>query len=774
MRSHPDFPVRLELVVSSSATANDRPAGLIARAIATLPQGHTLPKPVWRTRHRFMLGVIWLQLAGLAVGALVVGRGVGDTIVSLGPILACALAGALPTGGRRVRGSMVAFGALYCSAALVDLSGGATEAHFHFFVMVAMLAAYEEWVPYLLAVGFVIVHHGLVGVLAPELVYSSPEAIASPLLWALIHAAFVVALSVVSIISWRLNENARAESEHAHERTRASEGEFRSAFDDAPIGMAIVGLDGHFERVNRSLSELTDFTADQLLGMTLAEIVGIAPAEPGAGDSTSVERPFRRADRSRGWGLLQQSIVRDEHGTAVHLLVQLLDLTQRKHAERQLAHAADHDGLTRLPNRACFERLASKAIAALPEGRSLALLFVDIDNFKSINDSLGHGAGDSLLILVAERLRAALAPNDLLARFGGDEFVILLPDSSEEEARARAARVQAAVQEPCDLGGRRRFVTASVGVTMSDRRDASIVELTRDSDAAMYRAKGAGKDGVVFFDERQRDESQRRQDYEDGLRTALERGEFELHYQIEVDLETHATFGVEALIRWRRADGSVIAPDDFIPLAERSGLIVPIGRWVIGEACRQAAAWRAEGVTGDDMLMCVNLSAAQLAHGELVADVAAALERHALPGRLLCLELTESAITDDPARADRTMLELKALGVKLAIDGFGTGQSSLAHLRHLMPVDILKIDRSFISGLLDGQEEAAVITTVVQLAQRLGLTAIAEGIEEASQAERLRQLRCSVGQGFVLGRPQPAAQIAEALVLQRALRAAAA
>ncbi len=262
---------------------------------------------------------------------------------------------------------MVAFGALYCSAALVDFSGGATEAHFSFFVMVAMLAAYEEWVPYLLALVFVILHHGLLGVLDPSTVYADARAIESPWKWALIHAGFILALSVVSIVSWRLNENARRDAERAHAQTRTSEAEFRSAFDDAPIGMAIVDLAGRFSAINRSLCELTDYSREDLLTMRLDDLVGAPAAGLVAADSTSRECPFRRADGSSGWGLLQQSVVRDEQGIERQILMQLLDLTQRKQAERQLTHAADHDGLTGLPNRSCFERLASEVIDdALP------------------------------------------------------------------------------------------------------------------------------------------------------------------------------------------------------------------------------------------------------------------------------------------------------------------------------------------------------------------------------------------------------------------------
>ena len=752
-----------------------RVGALASRAFSWLPHGKTLPPDVWRTRHRFMLGVIWLHVAGLAIAGVVVRQGVETLTFELAPIVVCAAAAALPTGGRLLRGSMVAFAALYCSAALVNMSHGATEAHFHFFVMVAMLAAYEEWVPYLLAIGFVLVHHGVAGVLDPESVYDTSSAMADPWKWAFIHAAFIVGLSIVNVISWRLNERVRADAAEAHERTRLSEAEFRDAFEDAPIGMAIVDEGGHFTRVNHSLAQLTGFTPAQLLTMGLPDVAVMAGDEwlRNREEGISFECELTRADGSTGWGLLQRSAV--QRGTAErdHVLLQILDVTAQKQAAQQLAHAAEHDVLTGLPNRAYFERCVDDAITSLGPDRSLAILFVDLDNFKLINDSLGHGAGDRLLVLVAQRLRGALDPADVVARFGGDEFVILLPDSNPNTALDTARRLRGELSRPCDLDGQRRFVTASIGLTLSNRPDTTASTLIRDGDAAMYRAKATGKNIDVLFDDELRGAAAWRLELETALRDALERGELALHYQLAVDLHTDAVFGVEALLRWHRDDGAMIAPNDFVPIAERSGLILPIGRWVLDEACRQAAAWRAEGILDDDALMCVNLSQVQLTRGDTTADVIAALARHDLPAEALCLEVTESAVMLDPDRANRTLAALKRIGVKLAIDDFGAGYSSLAHIKHLMPVDIVKIDRSFVEGLGDGVEDAAVITAIVELAEKLGLTTIAEGIEQASQAESLRELRCAIGQGFSIGRPEPAAVMAQRFARALDLRAAA-
>ena len=350
--------------------------------------------------------------------------------------------------------------------------------------------------------------------------------------------------------------------------------------------------------------------------------------------------------------------------------------------------------------------------------------------------------------------------------------MVLLPQTDEERAVATATRLRTRLAEPAEICGQRRTITASVGLALCDRPGVAPLDLIHDGDAAMYRAKVSGKNSLALYDRELQQQAERQLEFEDGLRQAVELGELELHYQPEFDLQTGVMFGVEALVRWRRSDGSLVPPNDFIPLAERSGLIVPIGHWVLDEACRQAAEWIADGVVHASTLMSVNLSQVQLTHRDLVSDVRAALERHRLPARLLCLEITESSVMLDPERANEALCELKALGVKLAIDDFGTGYSSLAHLKHLMPVDILKIDRSFVHGLADGPEDAAIVTAVIDIAAKLGLTTVAEGIEETSQADRLRQLRCAIGQGFGLGRPEPAAGLERQLADQRLGRAA--
>ena len=325
--------------------------------LAFLPRGSTLPDEVWERRHRIMLLVVALQLAALGTAGVVVGVAPLHLAYLLGPILLCGLAASERTASRRWRGSMLSFAALYCSAALVDLTHGTTEAHFHFFVMVAMLSIYEEWVPYLLAAGFVVIHHGLVGMIAPGTVYDHGSAALTPWTWALIHAGFIVALCVVNVASWRLNEEARDGMADALEHTRRSEEEFRGAFDDAPIGVAFVDLAGHFRRVNRSLCSLTGFAEADFATLPLHDAPDGTPGlfvDRHPGDAVAFEGPFRRADGTTGWGLARRSTIHDAAGIPSHAILQLLDLSARKRAEQELAHAATHDPLTGLPNRKHF------------------------------------------------------------------------------------------------------------------------------------------------------------------------------------------------------------------------------------------------------------------------------------------------------------------------------------------------------------------------------------------------------------------------------------
>ena len=402
----------------------------------------------------------------------------------------------------------------------------------------------------------------------------------------------------------------------------------------------------------------------------------------------------------------------------------------------------------------------------------MAVAFIDLDNFKVINDSLGHGAGDRLLTAAADRLSSVLRERDVVARFGGDEFTVLLRDVVDEAHALRICeRLAAALEPPFVLDGEQRFLTASVGVTVTSPSHDIPDELLRDADAAMYRAKEQGKSRCSVFDEALRGQVVERLDLESGLRHALDRGELRLVYQPEVDLASGRIVAVEALLRWAHPVHGIVSPAKFIPIAEQSGLIVPIGAWVVREACAAAARWRRDPA-GRGLEVAVNLSPRQLGSVDLLEVVSSALEDAELEPSALCLEITETALMADVRSATETLQRLKTLGVRLAIDDFGIGYSSLMHLKQLLPVDLLKIDKSFVDGLIDSAADRAIVAAVINLAAALGVEAIAEGVETDEQASALRSMSCGLAQGYHFARPQAAGAIAGLLKTQDSIRTA--
>jgi diguanylate cyclase (GGDEF)-like protein/PAS domain S-box-containing protein len=734
-----------------SSSAGSRIDAAFTRLRDVLPEGKTLPPEIWQRRHKTLTTLVWLHVVGLFIYGLARGYSVPHTGLDVVPIAVFGAAATLQGRSRRFRACMVSLGLLSSSAALVHLSGGSTEAHFHFFVMVTVLACYEEWVPYGLAILYVLLHHGVMGALfEPGAVFDHES---DPWKWAAIHALFIAGLCVVNVVSWRMNEDARADRAAALERTVASEARFRGTFDDAPIGMGMVAPDGRFTRVNASLCDTTGYTQAALLGMRIQDL-GVDGAGEGWADWTGeeVEARLRRADGSIGWVLSRQSLVKDGQGS--HYVVQFMDISERKEVESRLAFQAHHDVLTGLPNRVQFvRRLADTLKGAHPASGHVAVCYIDLDNFKVINDSLGHEAGDRLLLMAADRLAKALRPGDVVARMGGDEFTVLLRDVIDESDALQVAERLVDVLRPAFvLDGEQRFLTASVGLTVTGDPAAQPDDMLRDADIAMYRAKERGKSQCALYDDSLRARSIERLELESGLRHALARDEMRLVYQPEVSLATGRIMAVEALLRWHHPDRGVISPAKFIPIAEQSGLIVPIGEWVLREACRTAAEWRRE--TGvDDLTIAVNLSPRQLGAVNLVEVVAEALADACLPAESLCLEVTETALEADMDLALEALGRLKELGVRLAIDDFGIGYSSLKHLKQLLPVDIIKIDKSFVDGLVNRADDRAIVEAVVRLASALHVDAIAEGVEHAEQAAALRSLSCTYAQGYHFARP---------------------
>ncbi|MBI4277292.1 MAG: EAL domain-containing protein [Armatimonadetes bacterium] len=426
----------------------------------------------------------------------------------------------------------------------------------------------------------------------------------------------------------------------------------------------------------------------------------------------------------------------------------------------ELARQASHDALTKLPNRALFMDRVDHALArARRRQESVAVMFVDLDNFKVVNDSLGHHIGDRLLVATALRFRACVRTEDTVARLGGDEFAVLLERiATVTDATRVAERIAEQLRAPFVVDGHEVFATASVGIAFSQPEDGQAERLMREADLAMYRAKTTGKSHYSVFDESMGARALRRLELEGDLRRGLERGEFTVHYQPVVDLASGRIGEVEALVRWRHPAFGLMTPGEFIPLAEETGLILPLGRWVLAEACRQVRAWQARHPDDPPLVVSVNLSPRQVQHAGLVDEIAQALHETGLDPRSLKVEITENVLMDDGEKTTGVLQRLRALGVRIAIDDFGTGYSSLSYLKRFQ-VDAVKIDRSFIEKLDRDPEDTAIVQAMVSLARALNLAVACEGVETAEQLTRLQTMGCDQGQGFYFARPTTGAEI---------------
>ena len=459
------------------------------------------------------------------------------------------------------------------------------------------------------------------------------------------------------------------------------------------------------------------------------------------------------------WVHAYASLVIDENGERVRVVGTVQDITERKAAEADMVQRATHDPLTGLANRAWFhDRLADALNRHRRTTTGVAVLFIDLDRFKWLNDSRGHTAGDALLMEVGHRLLGAMRPGDVVARFGGDEFVVLGEDlDSEADAEAFARRLSAAVAEPIIVAGEETIITVSIGVAFSPggSRDHTAETLVRDADVAMYHAKELGRDRYEVFHLTTRLAAVARHETANAMRRGIDRDEFVVFYQPELELTTGQVVGVEALVRWDHPGRGLLLPGEFIGLAEDSGLIVQLGAHVLRVACQQLAEWSVIGGDAPPISVSVNLAARQLMAPDLCAVVTDALATSGLDPALLCLEITESALLEDGDASARALQQMRALGVSIAVDDFGTGFSSLTYLKRF-PVNILKIDRSFVDGLGRSREDRAIVASVVDLAHALGLTTIAEGVETFAQLAELRAIGCEQGQGYLWSRPLPA------------------
>jgi diguanylate cyclase (GGDEF)-like protein/PAS domain S-box-containing protein len=475
----------------------------------------------------------------------------------------------------------------------------------------------------------------------------------------------------------------------------------------------------------------------------------------GASESFESEHRIRHDDGGYRWVLSRGLAVRDDQNRPIRMAGSQTDITERKRAQDRLVHGALHDTLTGLPNRALLIDRLDRAVqrARRPRGAAYGMLQIDLDRFKVINDSLGYRHGDELLIAIARRLEPCLKPGDTLARLGGDEFAILIDDmTAPTEATALADRLREALAPPFQIMGRDIFANASIGIAIGPATYERADEVLRDADLAMYRAKAAGGARVEVFDATMHTHAVQQLHMETDLRRAVERGEMLLFYQPIVSLETGRIIGFETLIRWNHPERGMIAPDEFVPLAEETGLIVQLGEWVLGEACRQMWDWQSRFVLDPPLELSVNLSVRQFSQLTLVKNVCESLARSGLDPRHLKLEITETALMENAERAAAMLTELKRNNIRLSLDDFGTGYSSLGYLQKL-PIDTIKIDKSFINNMARNKDNLEIVRTIAQLAHGLGMDVVAEGVETNEQLAQLRALGCKAGQGYLFSRP---------------------
>jgi diguanylate cyclase (GGDEF)-like protein/PAS domain S-box-containing protein len=473
-------------------------------------------------------------------------------------------------------------------------------------------------------------------------------------------------------------------------------------------------------------------------------------------DGMDTEYRITRPDGEMRWVRDRAHVIYDANGIAIRIDSIVYDITERKRAEEQLVHDALHDSLTGLPNRTLFMDRVEIALchAKRRTDYSFAVLFIDLDRFKIINDSLGHLVGDKLLIAIADLLKSCLRDTDSVARLGGDEFTILLDDIKDvSDATMIAARIQAKMGAPFTLDEHSVFTSASIGIALNfAAKYDNGTDLLRDADIAMYRAKGNGKSRFEVFEHKMYAQTLKLSQLENDLRQAIERQEFVLHYQPIVELTTGKLTGVEALLRWQHPERGLVAPMEFIPVAEDTGLIVPIGEWVLLDACRQMSTWRSQFSLSENFKVSVNITSKQLRCENLLEVIDQILSEAGLDGSNLRLEITESMLMDGTAAAITRLEQIRERKIHLSIDDFGTGYSSLSYL-HRFPINTLKIDRSFVSSMNSDTENIEIVSTIITLAHSLDMDAIAEGIETIEQCDRLKALGCELGQGYLFDKP---------------------
>lgn len=540
-----------------------------------------------------------------------------------------------------------------------------------------------------------------------------------------------------------------------------------AVFDCTREGVLVTDAKGLIVHVNRAFMEITGYQCEDVMGQQPSLF------KSGRHSSNFYQQMFQTLEHTGEWSgeiwnrrksgeIYPQwqtiRVIHDDRGHLSHYVAVFSDISAIKDSEHELAHLAHHDPLTDLPNRLLFTDRAEQALASAQlHKRGCALLLLDLDHFKIINDSLGHNIGDQLLKLVGERLSALFGPGVTLARLGGDEFAVLAENCSQVvQAAALAQRMLDVMKQPFIFDGHQLFISASIGISLFPNDALSAEQLLRNADSALFKAKSVGREGYALYTEELTAHAQNRVEIASELRRALERQELRVYYQPVHDLHTSRLIGVEALVRWQHPERGLVPPGDFIPIAERTGLIADIDGWVMDQACRQMCQWLADGLPLS--FIAINVSSRLFARRELYDQVAQVLHDTGLDPAFLELEVTESAVMDDPEVALEQLHRLRELGLRLAIDDFGTGYSSLLRLKRL-PVQKLKIDQGFVAGLPWDEDDAAIVRVVIALAKSMGMQVHAEGIEQVEQARFLLEQNCDMGQGYWFGRPMPALEI---------------
>jgi diguanylate cyclase (GGDEF)-like protein/PAS domain S-box-containing protein len=544
-------------------------------------------------------------------------------------------------------------------------------------------------------------------------------------------------------------------------------GQRQGTFDNAAIGMAVVSVDGSWLQVNEALCKLVGYSEQELRAtsfqrLTHADDVRVVQSQiqrvvEGYIPSHEQEKRYIHEQGHTVWVQWHVSLLKDSESGTKRLFFQVQDITDRKRAEEKLTL----DTLTGLPNRARFYDLLKLRIARKPANKEAhcAVLMLDVDRFKLVNDSLGSASADQLLIQIAHRVKTCMRQNDVLARVGGDEFAVLLDDvSGEEEASSVATRIQQALSISFNLLGQEVYTTMSIGIALGSKTPEDVSDMLRDAETAMHRAKALGKARYEVFGHDMHGELMTRLKMETDLRRAIERDELFVDYQPIVSLQNRTLIGFEALVRWRHPEFGLVPPKDFIAVAEETGLILNIGQTVLRSACLQAREWLETYPSQPPLFVSVNLSVKQFNEPGLVENIAQLLEESNLPPRCLKLEITESVFSDNIEAAVKLLTQLRNLGVQLSIDDFGTGYSSLSYLQRF-PIDTLKIDRSFVTQMMENEENLAIVRTIVALAQNLGMDVVAEGVETEDQLRLLRKLECENGQGFLFSTPLGGVQL---------------